>query len=195
MLWSLPKIRATNSGTVLLKEWKVYEPYFLLNTIGCKRNEEPQADWSEFERERESLLVRSTIFRRAVEEGEPLDSNGWSRKQGSDQPDLVRDHKRKLQLNSDRSWGNDLKVCFNILATRVHLGVADSYKFSSLLVSEGYANLTSFTSVRNKDKTKSYQIHLCFLPDPAVCEALAMGLMKPKWRIEKDKFSLTACLP
>ena len=85
-------------------------------------------------------------------------------------------------------------MCFNILATRVHLGVADSYKFSSLLVSEGYANLTSFTSVRNKDKTKSYQFHLCFLPDP-VCEALAMGLMKPKWRIEKDKFSLIAGLP
>ncbi|KAG7339350.1 hypothetical protein IV203_025579 [Nitzschia inconspicua] len=69
-------------------------------------------------------------------------------------------------------WENNLNTWFNILATRVQMGIT-SIAVTSDLVAKGYANLTHVSPDF---------AHFTYLPDP-VCARLAMGMMSGGWKL------------
>jgi hypothetical protein len=156
---------------------KRYDPFYLLCTIGCFRDDAPTSgDLSD--------------FRRAAYFGRPLFAyalvdNGDNRRSGNGvviaNSQLHAITKRMLTNRPTVRWEKHKTAICSILGSRVQMGMTTSFVVASELVSSAYAHLVHFYADENNDTTQA-AARISFMPDP-VCAALAMGLMHKDWTL------------
>jgi hypothetical protein len=159
---------------------QMYPPFFKINTIGCFGNRQQIQDSTELEK---AAYYGRPLFASLQTKGELLMEKTLEGNVASNSNLHVV---LTRMLLSRPSWQVDDRALYNILGTRVQMGVTMSSAVASDLVEHAYANLIFFYRPIDEGDNIGPIARVAFLPDP-VCAALAMGLMVPEWELKSHR--------